>query len=80
MRRAADRERNAAGRRRVMRQWLDALRTLRLIHALEAGGLARQPWRRALVESGLVPAAEASAGEEAIRRRLRELEDRALCR
>jgi hypothetical protein len=80
MRRAADREPNAAGRRRVMRQWLDALRTLRLIHALEAGGLARQPWRRALVESGLVPAAEASADDEAIRRRLRELEDRALCR
>jgi hypothetical protein len=51
MREAAARSSDAATMRRHFHTWFDAFRTLKLIRALQAGGLPALPWREALVEA-----------------------------
>lgn len=80
MRRAAARERDRRGRRRVAEQWLDGLRTVRLVHRLRDEVLGTEPWREALARAPFVPAFSRAADVEldAARATLRDAEDRAL--
>ena len=61
-------------RRREIDQWLDALKALRLVHALRHAGLADRPWREALAAAPFIDLPE-GGDLEAIRRALAEAED-----
>jgi hypothetical protein len=51
LREAISRSSDAGTMRRHFHTWFDAFRTLKLIRALQAGGLAALPWREALAEA-----------------------------
>ena len=51
LREAIGRSGDAATLRRHAHTWFDAFRTLKLIRALQSGGLPALPWREALAEA-----------------------------
>jgi hypothetical protein len=71
MREAIARSGDAATMRRHFHTWFDAFRTLKLIRALQSGGLPALPWREALAEAPFTGlSASTQEDPEALRRAL----------
>ncbi len=63
---AAARTHSVPDRRKRLRDWFDAFRTLKLVHALRDGGLVDVPWREAIAAAPFCRStAEAEAAEKA---------------
>ena len=71
LREAIARSSDAATLRRHAHTWFDAFRTLKLIRALQAGGLPALPWREALAEAPFTGLSASTQDDpEALRRAL----------
>ena len=71
IREAVARSSDADTMRRHFHTWFDAFRTLKLIRALQAGGLPALPWREALAEAPFTGLSSSTVEEpEALRRAL----------
>jgi hypothetical protein len=64
--------------RRHFHTWLDAFRTLKLIRALQAGGLSALPWREALAEAPFTGLSSSTQDDPETLRRQLAAEERSL--
>lgn len=78
MREAAARSSDGPTMRRHFHTWLDAFRTLKLIRALQAGGLPALPWREALTEAPFTGLSSSTQDDPETLRRQLATEERSL--
>ena len=80
MREAILRSGDASTMRRHFHTWFDAFRTLKLVHALRAGGLPSIPWRQALAEAPFAGLSASTLDEPEPLRRALAAEERGLAK